>query len=250
MSDAPAVERVAVVTGGTRGLGAAITARLVSTGTSVVAVYHRDDKSATELRAALKSDAISVHRVDVSEPDECRRLVHDVLDAHGRIDYLVNNAGVLAERTIDEISAHDWDDALRTNLSPAFFLSQAALPSMRERRFGRIVNVGSVSGSMGSGFQVDYASAKSGLIGLTRSLARACARRGITVNCVIPGGFTTDLLLDMTRTDRDVVEQSIPVGRFGRPTELAHVVASLLHDDAAYVTGAVVVVDGGLSMGT
>jgi acetoacetyl-CoA reductase/3-oxoacyl-[acyl-carrier protein] reductase len=121
---------------------------------------------------------------------------------------------------------------------------------MQKRRFGRIVNIGSVSASMGSPFQVDYAAAKAGLIGLTRSLARAVARRGITVNCVVPGGFETDLLKDMTLTDRTVIEQAIPVGRFGRPHELAHVVSALVHDDSAYVTGAVIVVDGGLSMGS
>jgi acetoacetyl-CoA reductase/3-oxoacyl-[acyl-carrier protein] reductase len=121
---------------------------------------------------------------------------------------------------------------------------------MRDQGFGRVVNIGSVSALMGSPFQVDYATAKAGLVGLTRSLARAVARSGITVNCVIPGGFDTELLEDMTLTDRHLVERTVPVGRFGRPEELAHVVASLLHDEAAYVTGALVVVDGGLSMGS
>jgi acetoacetyl-CoA reductase/3-oxoacyl-[acyl-carrier protein] reductase len=139
---------------------------------------------------------------------------------------------------------------MRVNVSSAFFLAQIVLEPMRSQRFGRIVNVGSVSASMGSPFQVDYATAKAGLIGLTRSLARAVARSGITVNCIVPGGFHTDLLNAMTLTDRQVVERSIPIGRFGYPLELAHVVASLVHDDASYITGAVIVVDGGLSMGS
>jgi NAD(P)-dependent dehydrogenase (short-subunit alcohol dehydrogenase family) len=120
---------------------------------------------------------------------------------------------------------------------------------MVEQHFGRIVNVGSVSGAMGSAFQIDYASAKAGVVGLTRSLARAVARKGVTVNCVLPGGFSTEMLDEMTLTNRSVVQASIPIGRFGDPRELAHVVASLLHDDASYVTGAVIAVDGGLGMG-
>ncbi|MCU1429731.1 MAG: 3-oxoacyl-(acyl-carrier-protein) reductase [Actinomycetia bacterium] len=242
--------RVALVTGGTRGLGAAIVARLAANGVTVAAAYRHDDRAADALRTELGPNAVSTYAVDIGDPEACRSLVDDVVDAHGRIDYLINNAGALVERTVQEISASDWNEALGVNLSAAFFMAQAALAPMREQRFGRIVNIGSVSGHMGSGVQVDYAAAKAGLIGLTRSLARAVARRGITVNCVVPGGFETDLLLDMTRTDRQVVEAKVPVGRFGRPAELAHIVASLVHDDAAYVTGAVIVVDGGLSMGT
>jgi acetoacetyl-CoA reductase/3-oxoacyl-[acyl-carrier protein] reductase len=238
------------VTGGTRGLGAAIVARFVANGVTVAAAYRNDDRAAHTLRTELGPNAVSTHPVDVADAEACRSLVDEVVGVHGRIDYLVNNAGVLVERTVQEVSASDWDEALRVNLSAAFFMSQAAIAPMRQQRFGRIVNIGSVSGHMGSGFQVDYAAAKAGLIGLTRSLARSVARRGITVNCVVPGGFETDLLLDMTRTDRQVVEANVPIGRFGRPEELAHVVASLVHDDAAYVTGAVIVVDGGLSMGT
>jgi NAD(P)-dependent dehydrogenase (short-subunit alcohol dehydrogenase family) len=243
-------DRVALVTGGTRGLGAAITTRLASAGIRVAAAYRRDDAAAGALIDALGADSVSAHRADVGDPDDCTRLVHEVTNAHGGIDYLINNAGVLVERRVHEISAPDWVEALRVNLSAAFFCSQAALGPMREQRFGRIVNVSSVSAGMGSPFQIDYATAKAGLVGLTRSLARAVARNGITVNCVMPGGFATEMLHDMTRTDANTIESSIPIGRFGRPEELAHIVASLVHDDAAYVTGAVVVVDGGLSMGT
>ena len=192
---------------------------------------------------------MTTRRVDVADPDSCRELIAEVVAKNGRIDYLVNNAGALHEHRLADLSSADWDDTLRVNLSGAFHLSQAAIAPMRQKRFGRIVNIGSVTAVMGSPFQIDYAAAKAGLVGLTRSLARAVARTGITVNCVIPGGFTTDLLSKLTLTDAEAVERNVPVGRYGRPEELAHVVASLVHDDASYVTGAVIAVDGGLGMG-
>jgi NAD(P)-dependent dehydrogenase (short-subunit alcohol dehydrogenase family) len=247
---ADATPRVALVTGGTRGLGAAMSSRLAASGVTV-AVAYLEDAAAAERFVAQHGAArtMTTHRIDLTEPESCRQLVADVLAIHGRIDYLINNAGSLHEHRLADLSAQEWDDTLRINLSAAFHLSQAAIVPMRAARFGRIVNVGSVTGVMGSPFQIDYAAAKAGLIGLTRSLARSVARAGVTVNCVLPGGFSTDLLSELTLTDAMAIERSVPVGRFGRPEELAHVVASLVHDDAAYVTGAVIAVDGGLAMG-
>jgi acetoacetyl-CoA reductase/3-oxoacyl-[acyl-carrier protein] reductase len=248
MTDAS--ERVAVVTGGTRGLGAAIATRLAADGNIVVAGYHEDDAAADRFSAQQRSiGAVTARRVDVGDPESCRELITDVLAETGRLDYLVNNAGALHEQKLADLSSKAWDETLRVNLSGAFHLSQAAIVPMRQQRFGRIVNVGSVTAVMGSPFQIDYAAAKAGLVGLTRSLARSVARAGITVNCVIPGGFSTDLLSQLTLTDAEAIERSVPVGRYGRPEELAHVVASLMHNDASYVTGAVIAVDGGLGMG-
>lgn len=252
MADASA--RVAVVTGGTRGLGAAIVTRLAAEGAVIAAVYHEDDAAAERFMAAHQSagrsaGVVTTHRVDVGDPASCRELIAEVVEKNGRVDYLVNNAGALHEHTLADLRADDWDDTLRVNLTGAFHLAQAAIVPMRQERFGRIVNIGSVTAVMGSPFQIDYASAKAGLVGLTRSLARSVARAGITVNCVIPGGFSTDLLSTLTLTDAQAVERSVPIGRYGRPEELAHVVASLVHDDASYVTGAVIAVDGGLGMG-
>jgi NAD(P)-dependent dehydrogenase (short-subunit alcohol dehydrogenase family) len=243
--------RVAIVTGGTRGLGRAISDRLVSEGVTVAAAFHRDNEAAATWRASLGSEVeVSLHSGDLGEVEVCQRLVREVVDRYGRLDYLINNAGTMVERKLIDIDPEAWESGLRRNLSSAFYLAQSAIPTMTAQAFGRIVNVGSVSASMGSPFQVDYASAKAGMVGLTRSLARSVARKGVTVNCVIPGGFETSILEAMTLTDRSLIEKSVPVGRFGRPEELAHVVASLLHDEAGYVTGSVIVVDGGMSMGT
>lgn len=242
--------RVAVVTGGTRGLGAAIVTRLAAEGTIVAAAYREDDEAAERFAARRGTPGLVVApRVDVGDPDSCRALIADVVANYGRVDYLVNNAGTLYEHELADLSDGDWDNTLRVNLSGAFHLSQAAIAAMRQRRFGRIVNIGSVTAVMGSPFQIDYAAAKAGLVGLTRSLARSVARVGITVNCIVPGGFSTDLLRKLTLTDAEAVARSVPVGRYGRPEELAHVVASLVHEDASYVTGAVIAVDGGLGMG-
>jgi acetoacetyl-CoA reductase/3-oxoacyl-[acyl-carrier protein] reductase len=223
---------------------------LIADGVSVVAAYRSDASAAEEMRKRLSSTgAVELVCADVSDASACASLVDGVVSRHGRLDYLVNNAGQLRERRVADLTSRDWAKSLQVNLSSAFFLSQAALVPMVDQQFGRIVNVGSVSGAMGSAFQIDYASAKAGVVGLTRSLARAVARKGVTVNCVLPGGFSTEMLDEMTLTKRSVVEANIPIGRFGEPRELAHVVASLLHDDASYVTGAVIAVDGGLGMG-
>jgi NAD(P)-dependent dehydrogenase (short-subunit alcohol dehydrogenase family) len=243
--------RVALVTGGTRGIGRAITDRLADSGVDVAAGYASDCVAAESVRERVEKGGarITLHRVDVGNPDSCRRLVNDVLDQHGRIDYLINNAGTVTEQRHGDITTDDWQRHLAVNLSAAFFLTQAAMGGMIERRFGRIVNIGSVSATMGSAVQIPYAAAKSGLIGLTRSTARAVARKGITVNCVIPGSFDTDLSQGLALTARDVVTSMIPVGRWGRPEELAHAVSFLLDDLASYVTGTILTVDGGMSMG-
>jgi acetoacetyl-CoA reductase/3-oxoacyl-[acyl-carrier protein] reductase len=219
-------------------------------GVTVAAAYRSDDAAATQFTQAHGSiSTVTTHRLDIGDPASCRQLVEDVLVTHGRIDYLVNNAGTMHEHKLADLSADDWDESLRVNLSGAFHLAQSALVPMRQARFGRIVNIGSVTAVMGSPFQIDYAAAKAGLVGLTRSLARSVARAGITVNCLLPGGFATEMLNELTLTDGPAIERNVPVGRFGQPHELAHMVASLLHDDAAYVTGAVIAVDGGLGMG-
>ncbi|MCW2690528.1 MAG: 3-oxoacyl-(acyl-carrier-protein) reductase [Mycobacterium sp.] len=242
--------RVALVTGGTRGIGRAVTERLARSGVAVAAGFARDVDAAHALRDDIDCGAtVTLHKADVGDPVACRNLIGEVLERHGRLDYLINNAGMVLEQRIGDVGADDWHRQVAVNLSSAFFLTQAALGHMSERRFGRVVNVGSVTALMGSPVQVAYGAAKGGIVGLTRSSARAVARKGITVNCVIPGSFDTDLSRELVYTDRDLVTAMIPVGRWGHPEELAHAVAFLCDDLASYITGAVLTVDGGMSMG-
>lgn len=243
--------RISIVTGGTRGLGAAITERLVDEGAHVAAVYVGDEAAATALaeRLAGRAGRVSVHRCDVGDPEACRALVAEVLARHGRVDHLVNNAGVLVENTARRMTLDEWDTAIRVNLSSAFYLAQAVIPPMIERGFGRIVNVSSVTAVMGSPVEAGYGAAKAGLFGLTRSLAREVVRKGITVNTIVPGVFETDMTNAMDPQAQAAIRGMIPLGRRGDPAEFAHGVLFLLDERASYVTGSVVTIDGGLSMG-
>jgi acetoacetyl-CoA reductase/3-oxoacyl-[acyl-carrier protein] reductase len=244
-------DRVAIVTGGTRGIGAAVTDLLSADGAHVAAVYAGNHEAARALqeRLAGRGSSVSVHPGDIGDPDFCRGLVADLLDRHGHIDHLVNNAGLLVENNAFRMTDDEWDSALRINLSAPWFLAQAVLKPMADAGFGRIVNVGSVTAAMGSPVEVGYGAAKAGLVGLTRSLARAVARKGITVNLVVPGIFETDMTLSMRPEAQEAIKAMIPMGRRGDPSELAWAVRFLLDDRASYVTGSVVTVDGGISMG-
>jgi NAD(P)-dependent dehydrogenase (short-subunit alcohol dehydrogenase family) len=241
-----AAARVAIVTGGTRGIGEAVTRRLVGAGTRVVAVYRGDTAAASALTTELNVDTV---QVDIGEASGCASLVAGVLDQYGRIDHLVNNAGLLLEAASTDTDAAGWEQVVNVNLSAAFHLCRAVIPSMRDAGFGRIVNVSSVTAVMGSPTEAAYGAAKSGLHGLTRSLARETARDGVTVNCVVPGVFETEMTLSMPERTQQAIQRMIPVGRRGSPDELARAVTFLLDDDAGYITGSVLTVDGGLSMG-
>jgi NAD(P)-dependent dehydrogenase (short-subunit alcohol dehydrogenase family) len=243
--------RVALVTGGTRGIGRAVTERLVSDGVTVVAAYANDHDSANALRKRLTNDTthVFVRQADVGDEQQCRDLVASVLEAHGQLDYVVNNAGTVVEQRLAEITEADWHAQLATNLSASFFLAQAAIPAMVAQGFGRVVNVGSVTALMGSPVQIAYGAAKAGLSGLTRSLARSVARKGVTVNCVIPGSIETDMSSSLRYTDASLVTPLIPMGRWGTPEEVAHAITFLLDDRSSYITGSTLTVDGGMSMG-
>lgn len=243
--------QVAVVTGGTRGIGAAISERLLAAGASVTAVYVSDDAAAERFAAAMAGlpGELTVSTADIADPAACRAVVADIVGAYGRLDHLVCNAGLLVESPIRSMTAGEWDRALSVNLSASFHLAQGALEPMVKQRSGRIVLVSSVTAAMGNPVEAGYAAAKAGLHGLSRSLARSVARKGITVNVVVPGVFETDMTNAMDPADQQAIKAMIPVGRRGDPTELAHAVMFLLDERAGYVTGSVLTVDGGLSMG-
>jgi acetoacetyl-CoA reductase/3-oxoacyl-[acyl-carrier protein] reductase len=239
-------DRVALVTGGTRGIGAAISTRLTASGVTVVAGYRNDDAAAAKFRGRT---GVQTVQVDVGDADACGALVRRVEDEQGRLDLLVNNAGLLVERPSTETSAQDWNEIVAVNLSAAFHVCRAAIPVMRQQNFGRIVNISSVTAVMGSPTEAAYGAAKAGLHGLTRSLARETARDGITVNCVVAGVFETDMTRSMPERTQSAILRMIPVGRRGDPDELARAVGFLLDDEASYITGSMLTVDGGLSMG-
>jgi NAD(P)-dependent dehydrogenase (short-subunit alcohol dehydrogenase family) len=254
--------RVVFVTGGTRGIGAAISRSFAEQGAIVAAGYSRDTEHAQRLLGQLREHGVdaSLHRGNIDSADDCRRTIAEVLEAHGRLDILVNNAGITIDKTVLKMTDEDWYTVLAVNLSAAFFMSQAVLPHMIERGSGRIINISSMIGETGGIGQANYAASKSGLFGLTRSLAReACfhlARAdklhedsiGITVNAVAPGFTVTEMLEHVPEKLRDRIMSQIPVGRFGRPDEIARVVHFLASDYSSFITGAVWDVNGGQEM--
>jgi NAD(P)-dependent dehydrogenase (short-subunit alcohol dehydrogenase family) len=192
--------------------------------------------------------SVSLHQGNVGNPEDCQRVVRDVLAEHGRIDYLVNNAGVTVDKTVRKMTVDDWHAVLRVNLSGAFYMTKAVLELMLDRGFGRIVNISSVIGQTGNVGQANYAASKAGLIGFTKSLALEVARKGITVNCVAPGFIDTDMVADVPKETLDRIVEGIPVGRLGKAREIARAVQFLVDDDAGYITGSVLAVNGGLDM--
>lgn len=257
--------RVAFVTGGTRGIGAAISLSLASQGASVAAGYSSNSTRADEFLVRLKEAgkggaAMSLHRGDVASADDCRRTVAEVIDQHGRLDILVNNAGITKDKTVAKMTDDDWNEVLSVNLSGAFFLAQAALKHMLERGTGRIVNVSSIIGEIGAIGQANYAASKSGLFGLTKTLAREATFQlaragkltedsiGVTVNTVTPGYVATEMVAAMPEAVLEKIRGTIPVRRLAQPGEIARVVHFLAADSAGYITGQVWGVNGGLDM--
>jgi acetoacetyl-CoA reductase len=243
-------QKVAIVTGGARGIGAAITSVLAHSGVHVAAGYSTNRQAAEELSEKLKADgcSVSVHQGNVGEPGDCRRVVDEVLTDRGRVDHLVNNAGITVDKTMRKMSVDDWHAVLRINLSGAFYMSKAVLDHMLERGTGRIVNISSVIGQKGNIGQVNYAASKSGLFGMTQSLALEVARKGITVNCVAPGYVETEMVAAVPEKVLEKIVSGIPVGRLAQAHEIARAVQFLVDDEAGYITGSVVSVNGGMDM--
>lgn len=242
--------KTAVVTGGSRGLGRAVCLELAKDGANVVLCYAGNEAAAGETVAAceaLGAKALAV-RCDVAKADEVKALMDAAVQAFGRIDILVNNAGITRDGLLMMMKEEDFDAVINANLKGAFLCMKAASRLMMKQRWGRIVNLSSVVGLRGNAGQVNYAASKAGVIGMTKSLAKELATRGVTVNAVAPGFIDTDMTAAMPQAAREATLASIPMGRMGAPEDVAKAVAFLASDEAAYVTGQVLAVDGGMAM--
>jgi 3-oxoacyl-[acyl-carrier protein] reductase len=240
----------AVVTGGSRGIGRAVVLRLAQQGADVCFSYRDNAAAAEEVVGEvtrLGRRAISV-QADVTQPEAAEELVKAALEAFGKVDILVNNAGVTRDDLIMRMTVDTWRKVLETNLFGAFYTLKAVTRPMLRAKGGRIINMTSVSGQAGQEGQANYSSAKAGLIGLTKAAARELASRNITVNAVAPGFVLTELTQDLPERLLDLARERTPLGRFGTPEDVAQAVAFLASDEAAYITGQVLAVDGGLVM--
>jgi 3-oxoacyl-[acyl-carrier protein] reductase len=242
--------QVAVVTGAGRGIGHAIALRLANEGARVASVSRTEanaQRTAAEINSA-RADAAKAYAVDVADQTAVQKAAEQILEDFGRVDILVNNAGVTRDGLSMRMSLDDWDTVLNTNLKGAFIFAQALMRPMIKQRSGRIINISSVIGLIGNAGQANYAASKAGLIGLTKSLARELASRGITVNAIAPGLIETDMTGVLSDEVRHAILQKIPLGKLGAPEDIAAAVAFLASAEAKYITGQVLTVDGGMVM--
>lgn len=238
--------KIAIVTGGTRGIGAAISLALKNKGYKVAANYGGNDERAKQFS---ESSGIPVYKFDVSDFDQCAAGVKRIEDdLGGTIDILVNNAGITRDGTLHRMSAENWQAVIDTNLGSCFNMSRCVIDGMRERSFGRIVNVGSINGQAGQYGQVNYAAAKSGIHGFTKALAQEGAAKGVTVNAIAPGYVDTDMVRAVPENVLEKIIAGIPVGRLGRAEDIARAVVFLVADDAGFITGSTLSINGGQHM--
>lgn len=241
-------KRVVAVTGGSRGLGRAICLGFADANTRIFSNYHSADSAARETETLIQAagGSISFEQVDVASQEAVSRWFKQIAEKTGRVDVLVNNAGITRDGLIALMKEKDWDDVIDTNLKGAYNCIKAVIRPMMKNRYGRIINMTSVVGAMGNPGQANYAASKAGIIGLTKSVAKELASRGITVNAVAPGYVETDMTAALPEAAKKAMLEMIPMKRPGRPEEIAGIVKFLASDIAAYVTGQVVHVSGGM----
>src|ERR1700761_4328903 len=238
------MSRVALVTGGTRGIGAAISLALRAEGRTVIAVYARNDAAA----AVREEHGISVMKFDVCDFEACKAAVERIVAEHGPIEIVVNNAGITRDGTMLRMNRDMWEPVIDTNLGSCFNICKLTFEGMRAAKFGRVVNIGSINGQAGQYGQVNYAAAKSGIHGFTKALAQEGARSGITVNAIAPGYIDTDMVAAVPPDVLSKIVARIPVGRLGHAEEIARAVAFLCSEDAGFITGSTMSVNGGQHM--
>lgn len=239
------MSRIALVTGGTRGIGEAICVALKDAGYTVVANYAGNDEAA---RTFTEITGVPTYKFDVSDFDACQEAISKIESEVGPIDILVNNAGITRDGTMHKMSYEQWNAVIQTNLTSCFNMSRAVIEGMRERSYGRIVNIGSINGQAGQYGQVNYAAAKSGIHGFTKALAQEGAAKGITVNAIAPGYIATEMVRAVPEKVLEKIVAKIPVGRLGEASEIARAVAFLVSDDAGFITGSTLSINGGQHM--
>lgn len=244
------VGKVALVTGGSRGIGRAIALKLAENGADVAINYAGNTAAAEEVKTAIEQMGRKALLVQgsVADTDGVQTIVNTVVKELGRLDILINNAGITRDGLLMRMKEADWDDVMHTNLKGVYNCSKAVLRTMMKQRSGRIVNMASVVGEMGNAGQTNYAAAKAGVIGFTKSLAKEVASRGITVNAIAPGFIATDMTSVLTDDQKADMARTIPLGRAGQPEDVANAVLFLVSEGAAYITGQVLNVDGGMVM--
>lgn len=235
----------AIVTGGTRGIGHAISLALLQAGYKVAAVYHGNDEAA---RAFEKETKCKAYKFDVADFASCEKGVQQIESDLGPVAVLVNNAGITRDGVLHKMSSDNWHDVIETNLSSCFNMCRIVINGMRERNFGRIVNISSINGQKGQFGQVNYSAAKAGILGFTKALALESAAKGITVNAVCPGYIETDMTSAVPKEVLESIIRQIPVARLGQPDEIAALVAFLASEKAAFITGATIAANGGQYM--
>lgn len=243
-------DKIAVVTGASRGIGRQIALELAQKGAFVVVNYNGSTEKARETVEQIQKAGgrAEARACNVSDFDACRDLMEAIVREHGRIDILVNNAGITRDNLLIRMSEEEFDAVLHTNLKGTFHCIRQVARTMLRQKAGRIINISSVSGVMGNAGQANYSASKAGVIGLTKACARELASRGITVNAVAPGFIDTDMTKVLSDSVKESIQKQIPFGRFGKPEDVAHAVAFLASDQAAYITGQVLCVDGGMAM--